>query len=508
MQARVSNHRMGCLIPVSLYGQILRLGAEVKPNLFIGSSVEGLAVAYAIQQNLTHDVEVTVWDQGVFGLSRTSIDSLEDTLATSDFGVFVFSPDDITLMRNIENKTVRDNVLFEFGLFVGKLGRERVFFITPDGSETHIPTDLLGVTPGKYDPNRQDKSLQAATGAACNQIRIAVKKLGFLNPPKVDNESIEDNVPADVDDHEWLHDLFNNKFDEAKSKLIKNKQCLSGVELLQNEIWVSYVDFKKNDYKGLQALVDLIKLHVDNIDIQVLGLRMLSWERYEDVALELIRELFGDSPQSIPVLIVKSECLHSIGEEENAINSLLSKDDNPDICIKLSELYESSGETESAIKIISKAYREYPSNKDLVYKYSRLLIDADANKEAAYLLNYLTTEYPDTVEYWGYLSNSCLKMGLYDKAMTTCKKAAGLSKETAPWVMHNIGNMLNNKGFYTDAIAWLEKGINLDSSSEYAHERLASAIKNRASERENFSTLCKEGRILIRAAQLPKEQVS
>ncbi len=81
----------------------------MKPKVFIGSSVEGLSVAYAIQQNLTRDAEPTVWDQGVFELSRTTIESLTASLDASDFGVFVFSPDDVVTMRGKENNAVRDN---------------------------------------------------------------------------------------------------------------------------------------------------------------------------------------------------------------------------------------------------------------------------------------------------------------------------------------------------------------------------------------------------------------
>jgi predicted nucleotide-binding protein len=96
-----------------------------KPRAFIGSSSESLGVAYAVQQNLADDVEAVVWNQGVFELSLSTIESLTKSLANTDFGIFVFSPDDIARIRGTDAHTVRDNVSFEFGLFVGRLGRER-----------------------------------------------------------------------------------------------------------------------------------------------------------------------------------------------------------------------------------------------------------------------------------------------------------------------------------------------------------------------------------------------
>lgn len=121
----------------------------MKPTLFIASSSEFLDLASAMQESLEHVAEVTVWNQDVFKLSRYNIESLLETLEASDFGVFIFTPQDVINIRGAEKLTVRDNVLFELGLFIGKLGRERCFIVAPRGSEEdiHLPSDLLGVTP-------------------------------------------------------------------------------------------------------------------------------------------------------------------------------------------------------------------------------------------------------------------------------------------------------------------------------------------------------------------------
>ncbi|WP_454278790.1 TIR domain-containing protein [Sphingomonas sp. Marseille-Q8236] len=151
----------------------------MKPRVFIGSSVEQVDLAYAVQESLEYDVEATVWTQGVFQPSRTTMAALVDQLDVNDFAIFVLAPDDLTLMRKETVSSVRDNVIFELGLFSGRYGHERCFIVTPRNSDDlHLPTDLLGITPAEYDADRQDKNLVAALGAACNRIRKSIRQLG------------------------------------------------------------------------------------------------------------------------------------------------------------------------------------------------------------------------------------------------------------------------------------------------------------------------------------------
>ena len=173
----------------------------MKPRLFIASSSEGLDIAFAIQENLEHDAEVTVWSQGVFEPSRYTLDSLIEALDDYDFATFVFSPDDITRIRGEEHLATRDNVIFELGLFISRLRVERCFIVVPSGIENfHLPTDILGLTPAKYEPNRQDKNLNAALGPACNKIRKAFARLGQA----VKTSSITHDHRDDYDENDFI----------------------------------------------------------------------------------------------------------------------------------------------------------------------------------------------------------------------------------------------------------------------------------------------------------------
>ncbi|WP_346840037.1 nucleotide-binding protein [Microbulbifer sp. SAOS-129_SWC] len=152
-----------------------------KPRLFIASSVESLSIAEAVNVNLDHEFEVTLWKNGTFKLSSSAIDDLVEKSSFVDFSLFIFAPDDIATIRSRSEHVVRDNVIFEMGLFVGAIGKSRSFILKPRDIEMHLPTDLLGVTPADYDANRSDGDLVSATNRACSLIKAEVERLGLID---------------------------------------------------------------------------------------------------------------------------------------------------------------------------------------------------------------------------------------------------------------------------------------------------------------------------------------
>lgn len=155
--------------------------SPLRPTVFIGSSQEGLSIAEAVQVNLDRACEVTIWSQGVFGLSQGSLESLVDRLDSFDFAILVLTPDDVNISRKVKQPAPRDNVLLELGLFVGALGRKRTFIINNRKIKLKLPSDLAGVTPATFEMH-SNGNIQASVGAATTLIKSAIQELGRRQP--------------------------------------------------------------------------------------------------------------------------------------------------------------------------------------------------------------------------------------------------------------------------------------------------------------------------------------
>lgn len=140
-------------------------------KVFIVSSREALPIVRLIRQQFEYDPFVAIgWEQGVFRASNYTLEDLEARLDDSDFAIAVAHKDDIVISRNDEWPTVRDNVIFELGLFMGRLGRRRAFLMEPRERNLKLPSDMAGLTtvPYRYVPGND---AAAYISTACDRLR-------------------------------------------------------------------------------------------------------------------------------------------------------------------------------------------------------------------------------------------------------------------------------------------------------------------------------------------------
>ncbi len=136
----------------------------MKRKIFIGSSKEGHQVAEQIKNAINKQfgdwIECETWKDGkVFSQNKNTLDCLVRASRRYDYGILVASKDDIALKRLRFYNTMRDNVLFEAGLFLGSLGLQRAFLITSDSIS--LPSDYFGVTVIKYNKKNLQNRIES-----------------------------------------------------------------------------------------------------------------------------------------------------------------------------------------------------------------------------------------------------------------------------------------------------------------------------------------------------------
>ncbi len=147
-------------------------------RVFIMSSAEALPIVDLLIKQFEHDPFLAVaWKNGVFRASNYTLDELEAELDDSDFAIAVAHADDVVITRDDEWPTIRDNVVFELGLFMGRLGRRRAFLMEPRNADLKLPSDLAGLTtiPYRYE---KGKDAEHYIAPACARLRELIMAAG------------------------------------------------------------------------------------------------------------------------------------------------------------------------------------------------------------------------------------------------------------------------------------------------------------------------------------------
>ncbi|MDR1584071.1 MAG: nucleotide-binding protein [Prevotellaceae bacterium] len=129
----------------------------MKPRIFIGSSSEGLVVAKEVKTFFEKDYECYLWTDDIFRYNENFLETLMKEASLFDFGFMIFTKDDYTKSRQQVFDTPRDNVVFEFGLFLGRLGKDNAFIIQDE--DVKLPSDLFGNTLVKFKCKKQNRIL-------------------------------------------------------------------------------------------------------------------------------------------------------------------------------------------------------------------------------------------------------------------------------------------------------------------------------------------------------------
>jgi len=123
-------------------------------KLMIFSSVESLRFAKELKEELSQIINTIVWDEFFFPLHKHPLDFFEE-IKNKDFAIVLYSSEDYIRLRKKIPYRHFNNLSFELGLMIGKLGRDRVFILDEEyeNKSLLIPSDLMGIKYFNYRSN-------------------------------------------------------------------------------------------------------------------------------------------------------------------------------------------------------------------------------------------------------------------------------------------------------------------------------------------------------------------
>ena len=149
-------------------------------------------------------------------------------------------------------------------MFINKLGKERSFIVSPRTQDPfRIPTDLWGITPATYDPNRDDSNLLAALGPVCNKIRQAIENIQRIQQSTEPQDTSEqrqafnelmralDSSTLRLQENSIKEDLEkrglrNSEAIEVLIRYLANAQITLVFNELDQDIWESQVELLRH----------------------------------------------------------------------------------------------------------------------------------------------------------------------------------------------------------------------------------------------------------------------
>jgi len=173
---------------------------KLTKRVFVGSSSEALPIAELVNEKLksekfkklTEELNIILipilWKDRITNqtMNEYFLESFDLILKECEFAIFIMTADDTLIKREDMKGVTRDNVWFEAGMFIGKRGRGKTYFLVSaeDWKNNHSPTDMLGLNmlPILWDPkivkqycNPDDESFKKYPGMK-NAVKSEIEK--------------------------------------------------------------------------------------------------------------------------------------------------------------------------------------------------------------------------------------------------------------------------------------------------------------------------------------------
>lgn len=320
--------------------------------------------------------------------------------------------------------------------------------------------------------------------------------------------STSSSEPGEADT--WFKAYSENRFDDAVSLLEVEVQRATDVEVKSNfKSAIGYVKLEQNSAGGIAYFENLIREDPTKAyPYDWWAMQYLRWNLPEKCLAVIDRGLAAAHGKAM-LLDTKSDCLLALGRIDDAI-AAASQGVQEDVSYvanysNLARLELKKGDKETARAWYLRALDASDGNEAILAEYARFLGNNGYVSETILRYRDLMNRDPKNSTYRTLAGNAYVVADLSSRALQAYQKANELAGEKEGWILANIGNIFNNRGFYAEAIKFFHRALELDPASQYAHERLAQAQQLEADEDKKVESLLDEARQTLNKEGMPSK---
>ncbi|MGE5835825.1 MAG: tetratricopeptide repeat protein [Acidobacteriota bacterium] len=305
----------------------------------------------------------------------------------------------------------------------------------------------------------------------------------------------------------WVKALSESRFDDSLTLL---ESQLNGAEPQSRvllESIIGHVKMEKDPAIGVPYFENLVRQHPTKPEPYTWWALSYSLRELPDKTLAVLDRGLSQVDAKAKLFEAKAGHLQTFGRLDEALEvARQGVDADPsfvDNYLVAADLLAAKGDNDGARSWYLKALDVSLGEPNVADKYALFLLNTDKYHEAILRYQDLVNRNPKDPKYYALLGNAYLAAEFPGRALRAYRKANELAEGKVAWILANIGNLMNNRGFYSEAVEYLQKALELDPTLKYAHERLASAQQAEADEAKRVGTVLAEVRSTLNKSEQP-----
>jgi tetratricopeptide (TPR) repeat protein len=336
-----------------------------------------------------------------------------------------------------------------------------------------------------------ETSLDEVNPKFLNEVKVSITG-SSTSLPSVPNIKVVDQVEQsgkeDIKTLDWFYYFDQKDYGKARELLLdeisreNNKERVETLKYFEARM-LSYYDFQG-------AIMEFEKLITENPS-NYAGYFHYSWiyteKNLPNEAISILDRGISRLKDADELIFRKAQILEQSQKYDEAITLadqkiLLEGKHGARFYCLIARIHKTRNQVVEARSAYLKGFRKNPADLETIHEIAQYFYFMNEYQSELFFRKQAVMQNDKSSNDWALLGNCYLNLSLNNLAMDAYDEANKLEKENKAWIISNIGNLYNNLGLFSKGIVELSKSLEIDSTSQYAHERLSQAMENKNKE--------------------------